>query len=49
MNAPDQQNGDPIVRNIDYIQVLKNRWKEVFLVFMLVLVISLVVTLLMPP
>lgn len=48
MNAPDQQNGDPIVRNIDYIQVLKNRWKEVFLVFMLVLVISLVVTLLMP-
>lgn len=38
-----------IVRNIDYIQVLKNRWKEVFLVFMLVLVISLVVTLLMPP
>lgn len=49
MNAPDLQNGDPIVRNIDYIQVLKNRWKEVFLVFMLVLVISLVVTLLMPP
>lgn len=49
MNAPDQQNGDPIVRNIDYIQGLKNRWKEVFLVFMLVLVISLVVTLLMPP
>ncbi|WP_412672872.1 polysaccharide biosynthesis tyrosine autokinase [Akkermansia sp.] len=49
MNAPDQQNGDPIVRNIDYIQVLKNRGKEVFLVFMLVLVISLVVTLLMPP
>lgn len=49
MNAPDQQNSDQIVRTIDYIQVLKNRWKEVFLVFMLVLVISLVVTLLMPP
>lgn len=49
MKCPDLQNGDPIVRNIDYIQVLKNRWKEVFLVFMLVLVISLVVTLLMPP
>lgn len=49
MNAPDQQNGDRIVRNIDYIQVLKNRWKEVFLVFLLVLVISVVVTFLMPP
>ena len=49
MKCRDLQNGDPIVRNIDYIQVLKNRWKEVFLVFMLVLVISLVVTLLMPP
>ena len=32
MNAQDQQNSDRIVRNIDYLQVLKNRWKEVFLV-----------------
>ena len=49
MNAQDQQNSDRIVRNIDYLQVLKNRWKEVFLVFLLVLVISVVVTFLMPP
>lgn len=49
MNSQDQQNGDRIVRNIDYLQVLKNRWKEVFLVFLLVLVISVVVTFLMPP
>ena len=40
MSAQDQQNSDRIVRNIDYLQVLKNRWKEVFLVFLLVLVIS---------
>lgn len=49
MSAQDQQNSDRIVRNIDYLQVLKNRWKEVFLVFLLVLVISVVVTFLMPP
>ncbi len=49
MSAQDQQNSDRIVRNIDYLQVLKNRWKEVFLVFLLVLVISVVVTSLMPP
>lgn len=49
MNSQDQQNSDRIVRNIDYLQVLKNRWKEVFLVFLLVLVISVVVTCLMPP
>ncbi len=48
MSAQDQQNSDRIVRNIDYLQVLKNRWKEVFLVFLLVLVISVVVTFLMP-
>ena len=30
-------------------KLLKNRWKEVFLVFLLVLVISVVVTFLMPP
>ena len=45
MSAQDQQNSDRIVRNIDYLQFLKNRWKEVFLVFLLVLVISVVVTL----
>ena len=28
MSAQDQQNSDRIVRNIDYLQVLKNRWKE---------------------
>ena len=49
MNAQDQQNSDRIVRNIDYLQALKNRWKEVFLVFLLVLVISVVVNFLMPP
>lgn len=49
MNTQDQQSGERIVRNIDYVQVLKNRWKEVFLVFLLVLVISVVVTFLMPP
>lgn len=49
MNAQDQQHSDRVVRNIDYLQVLKNRWKEVFLVFLLVLVISVVVTFLMPP
>ena len=48
MSAQDQQNSYRIVRNIDYLQVLKNRWKEVFLVFLLVLVISVVVTFLMP-
>jgi len=50
MNAQDQQNSDRIVRNIDYLQSFKKtRWKEVFLVFLLVLVISVVVTFLMPP
>ncbi len=48
-NTQSQQNNERIVRNIDYIQVLKNRWKEVFLVFLLVLVVSVVVTFLMPP
>lgn len=49
MNNQDSQGGDRVVRHIDYIQVLRNRWKEVFLVFLLVLVISVVVTFLMPP
>ena len=49
MSAQEQQNSDRIVRHIDYVQVLKNRWKEVFLVILLVLVISVVVTFLMPP
>ncbi len=50
MNSQNQQQNDQIVvRNIDYIQVLRNRWKEVFLVFLLVLVVSVVVTFLMPP
>lgn len=49
MNLQEQQNSERLVRNIDYLQVLKNRWREVFLVLLLVLVISVVVTFLMPP
>ncbi len=49
MNMQNKQSNEQIVRNIDYIQVLKNRWREIFLVFLLVMVVAVVITWLMTP
>ncbi len=49
MNMQTKQSNEQVIRNIDYIQVLKNRWREIFLVFLLVMVVAVVVTWLMTP
>ncbi len=49
MNMQTKQSNEQVVRNIDYIQVLKNRWREIFLVFLLVMVVAVVVTWLLTP